>query len=731
MQVGIFYFCRALAKNHSLTHVDLGFNEINDYGALELAQVLIRNTSVCQLVLTGNPINGEWLKPDHILCTEAHGFIPSICKSQQQNAARLGEKHETALSRRLGKEEARKARKRERERERNSAQKSESKASADSEDSPPIAGNISTSENLQEEGGGQLSARVRASAVGYWTSRRVWRAAKSDSSSETAVAARAVDLPPNLAPVDKNDCDSDSGSSCGDSDTVVQLLMRRLPSLPLPCMVQPARHDCESESKCSLLSSSNCLGKDEEALLELCLEEESAKALLPSDFLHVLPRDFFTEEDLAAETYSAIDASERITNFLRKKKAWALSALYEVHHTFLRFDALHSGVVKPADVGNILLLLRVPLCAKPEALQGVATLLAQQSSADTEARSRARALALFHPVGKEPLITFNAIWKWYRENAFGTPPMSRTAVRKVCQLDDDNILQAQAEHIISIVEERTQIMSQLLKWHTEGRPQYVCAICEEITAVSSKKLARHEVDTVFHETFRTLSRRFDELARMVAQSKRDCAAITFPDYYQIARSLGRDHELTVYQEPDADSRPLGIITYDMVVEGLAMKDGWMRIHFGKHRGVWVQGCTSKKRSLLLKRMEASQSRVKGRSNGAGAIATRIYRQFYTRALRDDVPSLDSSAVSFSPFVMRFPERGIVYAFAEGMPPSVQLKVREPSFWEGKCTLALTLHAPAFLDCRSAPSPGQRHPYSEHSMGRVALWRTHRLATGSR
>jgi hypothetical protein len=53
--------------------------------------------------------------------------------------------------------------------------------------------------------------------------------------------------------------------------------------------------------------------------------------------------------------------------------------------------------------------------------------------------------------------------------------------------------------------------------------------------------------------------------------------MTFPDYYEIARTESVETELPVYQEPDILSRPLGNITYNMMVEGLSVRRQWMQV----------------------------------------------------------------------------------------------------------------------------------------------------------
>jgi hypothetical protein len=61
------------------------------------------------------------------------------------------------------------------------------------------------------------------------------------------------------------------------------------------------------------------------------------------------------------------------------------------------------------------------------------------------------------------------------------------------------------------------------------------------------------------------------------RANRQVLKMTFPDYYEIARTESVETELPVYQEPDILSRPLGNITYNMMVEGLSVQRQWMQV----------------------------------------------------------------------------------------------------------------------------------------------------------
>jgi hypothetical protein len=61
------------------------------------------------------------------------------------------------------------------------------------------------------------------------------------------------------------------------------------------------------------------------------------------------------------------------------------------------------------------------------------------------------------------------------------------------------------------------------------------------------------------------------------RANRQVLKMTFPDYYEIARTESIETELPVYQEPDVLSRPLGNITYNMMVEGLSVNRQWMQV----------------------------------------------------------------------------------------------------------------------------------------------------------
>ena len=84
---GLYAFVRALERNMSLRRVDLSANEINDWGARELALVLAKhNTSLVELELGSNALDDEWLLRGHVLNTEVDRQLPSVMTSCQRNA---------------------------------------------------------------------------------------------------------------------------------------------------------------------------------------------------------------------------------------------------------------------------------------------------------------------------------------------------------------------------------------------------------------------------------------------------------------------------------------------------------------------------------------------------------------------------------------------------------------------------------------------------------------------
>ncbi len=145
---------------------------------------------------------------------------------------------------------------------------------------------------------------------------------------------------------------------------------------------------------------------------------------------------------------------------------------------------------------------------------------------------------------------------------------------------------------------------------------------------------KHEANDLFHEALDSMVHRYELLSFNIALSFRRINTFTFPDYYEVASSNGKEeNELQVYGKPDEDNRPLCVINEGILFEGLEQENEWMKINHSNYKGVWVRTrsnrSSSKRRGpghLLIKRMEIILDKPDSESK------TSFWKKFYS-ALR--------------------------------------------------------------------------------------------------
>ncbi|KAG5189085.1 hypothetical protein JKP88DRAFT_302753 [Tribonema minus] len=222
-------------------------------------------------------------------------------------------------------------------------------------------------------------------------------------------------------------------------------------------------------------------------------------------------------------------------------------------------------------------------------------------------------------------------------------------------------------------------LTHLLALKAAARRHYGELPTLEVGISSRRRLDEHQKDMVFHNAYRALAARMDYLADVIETCTRDVVPMTYPDYYQVARSLPGETELPVYQAADTLSRPLGNVTCDMTIEALAHDGQWMQINFKGHKGVWVRykgeaGVLTGGGGILLTRMPLPPRKP--------AAAAKIQLQALRMGLRrlkpglepPEPPSLDVRAAGYSPHVIRYPGP-VPFRCSAGAPEGVRLKIR--------------------------------------------------------
>eukprot|EP00611_Tribonema_gayanum_P024231 TRINITY_DN5305_c0_g1_i1.p1 TRINITY_DN5305_c0_g1~~TRINITY_DN5305_c0_g1_i1.p1 ORF type:complete len:1717 (+),score=288.75 TRINITY_DN5305_c0_g1_i1:516-5153(+) len=282
-------------------------------------------------------------------------------------------------------------------------------------------------------------------------------------------------------------------------------------------------------------------------------------------------------------------------------------------------------------------------------------------------------------------ISLAAFWTWYKDVGMtdACKPHTLThllALKAAARRHYGELPTLEAQLTVLAVRERdARLAARSLFRHKTPAP-YTCTDCHGEVGISSRRrLDEHQKDMVFHNAYRALAARMDYLADVVETCTRDVVPMTYPDYYQVARSLPGETELPVYQAADTLSRPLGNVTYDMTIEALAHDGPWMQINFKGHKGVWVRykgeaGVLTEGGGILLTRMPLPPRKP--------AAAAKLQLKALRMGLRrlkpghepPEPPSLDVRVAGYSPHVIRYPEP-VPFQCSAGAPKGVKLKIR--------------------------------------------------------
>ncbi|CAM9766400.1 unnamed protein product, partial [Ectocarpus sp. 4 AP-2014] len=145
-------------------------------------------------------------------------------------------------------------------------------------------------------------------------------------------------------------------------------------------------------------------------------------------------------------------------------------------------------------------------------------------------------------------------------------------------------------------------------------PRFVCPECHEFGCSTVDALDEHLGDEPWHAVNAALQERFEENADIVAVARRAGGSDSFPEYFHVAREMPEETELQVHEDANEISRPLGTITYDMLVLALGEEGGWLKINFKSHRGVYVKYTMadtkkgSRRRRVVMTRMTLPAAR---------------------------------------------------------------------------------------------------------------------------
>ncbi|CAM9368730.1 unnamed protein product, partial [Sphacelaria rigidula] len=293
-------------------------------------------------------------------------------------------------------------------------------------------------------------------------------------------------------------------------------------------------------------------------------------------------------------------------------KAWEATHRPRFMEAFLEFDPEGIGEMCASEMGDFMLKLQLAEFLRPEEVDTIRLALAKVKTkhrvdgkkAGEKAARRAGLQRAPDPPrpfttgGRERRpVSMMALWRWYTHAHGPKPTGNRKATRKQSRRLKAELRRrerageprrAWARRVILAVGERDARLQAADIFRDSNMPRFLCPECHEFGCSSADTLDYHLSDTKWHANHASLQEKFEENADLVAVARRVMDGDSFPDFFEVARSMPEETEIQVFQAATDISRPLGTITYDMLVLALQEEGEWLKINFESHEGVYAK-----------------------------------------------------------------------------------------------------------------------------------------------
>ncbi|CAM9590049.1 unnamed protein product, partial [Scytosiphon promiscuus] len=434
---------------------------------------------------------------------------------------------------------------------------------------------------------------------------------------------------------------------------------------------------------------------------------------------------------------------QRALGALREdKKVWDLKHRPPFLRAFGRFDPEGRGDMLASDIGDLMAQLLLPEAVRPEEVTRITAELTeisdQERKADKAAAERAARRSGLHQAPPPPrpftlggggkTVGMAVVWRWHRREHMHWKPSftapSRKELRGLASQQrrrerSGEVARDWARRVVLAVGEREARLESAERFRGHHPPRFVCPLCHEFGSSTQDGLDEHVRDASWHDVNAALQERFEENADIVAVARRAGGADSYPEYFHVARDMPEETELQVHEEPNEISRPLGTITFEMLVLAVGEEGDWLKINFESHLGVYAKHTTTtdpkkghtRRRRVVLTRMTLPAARAAAKvaastahlsATATGTLASTLARPLAFTASglstlgRATLSTLDALAYGlhhagssrpprepealapgtavFKPRVVRFvlPR---VFCHARGLPSGAMLKVR--------------------------------------------------------